>query len=198
MTQDNSLSPPPDLSPCSRGIIQAHEAQQQLQQDYIHEIGITTNAAATIPAMNTQTILDAACSISGSSSRPLSTHGRGILRPTALLPATATTINHPPPRPKPLNFGLDHRERTMLECQQSAITAMQGAVSVHISDGDARAMLLAADAARSTSWLNIVDDSDESDSDRCPTILLRLREENNPPPAHCTCSKTDSHDPHRG
>jgi len=99
--------PPRPLSPFSRGIILAHESQQQIQRDYITNAGVTSNAAATILAMNTQSVLDAACSISGSSSRhPHSTH-TGILSRTIPLQATATTINHPPPRPKPLNFGLD-------------------------------------------------------------------------------------------
>ena len=122
--------PPRPLSPFSRGIILAHESQQQIQRDYITNTGVTSNAAATILAMNTQSVLDAACSISGSSSRhPHSTH-TGILSRTIPLQATATTINHPPPRPKPLNFGLDRREQEMLKRQNLAVEAMQDAPTI--------------------------------------------------------------------
>jgi hypothetical protein len=188
---------PLSTSTQSLTIIDLHEEQQQLQREYITDTGITSKAADTILAMTNEAVLAAATSISGTSSRPRSTHYRGILRPTTLLPTTTITMSHPRPQPKPLNFGLDHRERAMLARQQLAIEAMQDAASVPITSHDARAMLLAADTARSTSWLNTVDDADAHDSDRCPPTLRRLREENSPPPAHCTRSKTNSHDPHR-
>jgi len=92
--------PPRPLSPFSRGIILAHESQQQIQRDYITNTGATSNAAATILTMNAQSVLDAACSITGSSSRhPHSSH-TGILSRTIPLPATAATINHQPPTTK--------------------------------------------------------------------------------------------------
>jgi len=113
--------------------------------------------------MNTQSVLDAACSISGSSSRhPHSTH-TGILSRTIPLQATATTINHPPPRPKPLNFGLDRREQEMLKRQNLAVEAMQDASTIPIFTANARHILLAADQARTTGWLNVPIDSDYDD-----------------------------------
>jgi len=99
--------PPRPLSPFSCSIILAHETQQQIQRDHVSKTGVTSNASATILAMNTQSILDAACSISGSSSRHPHSTNTGILRKSIPLPATATTINNQPPRPIPLNFGLD-------------------------------------------------------------------------------------------
>jgi hypothetical protein len=105
MHNDTDISRTHDaMSSFSQRIIDAHEEQQQLQRAYIAEIGITSNTAATILAMNNQAVL--------------------------------------------------------------AIEAMQDVASVPISNQDARAMLIAADSARSTSWLNVVDDTDSSYSNQ--------------------------------
>jgi hypothetical protein len=245
--------PPRQLSPFSRGIILAHESQQQIQRDHITSTGATSNAAATILAMNAQSVLDAACSISGSSSRHPHASHTGILSRTVPLPATAATINHPPPKPKPLNFGLDRREQAMLQRQNLAVEAMQDASTIPISATNARNMLLAADQARTTSWLNLPIESDYEDCSLLSTqphapattprvlrtplefytavapndplaedpftygtstqpnsprplmytrvsdanVLSQLQELNNPPPAHCTRSKSNSHDSNR-
>lgn len=97
--------------------------------------GITYNAAAIILAMNTQAVLDAAGGIYGTSSRRLSSPGLGILRPTPLseTPQPSNTATITQPRPKPLNFGLDQREREMLHRQDLAVRAMQDASSTPIS-----------------------------------------------------------------
>jgi hypothetical protein len=201
---DISLLPQPQSS-YSHGIITAHEEQQALQRRHIASTGITSNTAATILAMNNQTVLDAACSVTGSSSRRLQTINLGILRPTVPLPNPTAFVHQYPPRPKPLNFGLDRREREMLNRQNLAITAMQNASSIPLSVNDARAMLVAADNARSTGWLNIVDDTESSSPSSLsnhhvstPDTLIRLRQANNPPPAHGTRTTTTSHDPNRG
>jgi hypothetical protein len=205
LTMHDSSLLPNSPSSYSHGIIRAHEEQQKLQRNNIAATGITSNTAATILAMNHQTVLDAACSVTGTSSRRLQTINLGILRPTVPSPTSTALVHHQPPTPKPLNFGLDRRERDMLNRQNLAITAMQTASSVPLSDNDARVMLIAADKARSTGWLNIVDDTDSSSPSSLshrhvstPDTLIRLRQANNPPPAHCTRTTTTSHDPNRG
>ena len=107
-------SPTRSSSLFTQDLIHAHETQKQIQLQHIHDTGVTSNAATTILAMNTHAVLDAAESIYGSSSAP--TRGLGILRhpPASEQPPSFHTATLPRPRPKPLNFGLDQRERDVL------------------------------------------------------------------------------------
>jgi len=142
----------------------------------------------------------------------------------------------------------------MLKRQHLAVEAIQDASTIPISATNARNMLLAADQARTTGWLNLPIDSDYEDCSlpstqpnapattprvlRTPlefhtavapndplakdpftygtstqqtsprplvytrvsdaNVLSQLQELNNPPPAHCTRSKSNSHDSNRG
>ena len=108
--------PPRSVSPFTQDLTNAHEIQKQLQLQHIKDTGVTSNAATTILAMNTQAVLDAAESIYGSSSAPTSTRGFGILRhtPASEQQPSFRTATITRPRPKPLNFGLDQRERDVL------------------------------------------------------------------------------------
>lgn len=94
----------------------------------------------------------------------LAVHHHTYVRATPTATRTTALPHH---RPKPLNFGLDQRECDLLQRHYRAIQAIQAVISAPISDGNARAMLIASDYP--SDWLNIANDSDiandPSDSD---------------------------------
>ena len=240
---DNNTSinshPPHSVSPFTQDLINAHETKQQIQLQHIQDTGVTSSAATTILAMNAE-------SIYGSSSAQTSTRGLSILRhppPSDQQPSfhTATLTR---PRPKPLNFGLDQRERDVLlavdqtkltpevpvdsDYDDCSIPSIQSEPlsTVYAAQQRDHASQIASDTTQTHhSTTRILRTPLEFYTAMAPndplaedpyaygttvqpssprrlvyprvsteTTLKALREANSPPPAHCTRSKSDSHD----
>ena len=246
-TKSINCHPPHSVSPFTQDLINAHETQRHIQ-----DTGITSTAATTILAMNTQAILDAAESIHGSSSRQSSTHGLGILRhpPPSGRQSSLHTAALTRPRPKPLNFGLVRRDRDVLLAVDQTQNTHTPDVPVDSDYDDCSIPSIQSESLSTVYAAQQRDHASHIASDTPPThhsttrvlrtpldfytatapndplaedpytygttvhpsssrrlvypristetTLKALREVNNPSPAHCTRSKSDSHDSRRG
>lgn len=169
--EDGFEIPLQQRSPKSQNIALAHINQRAIQRQSVTSEG-SSNVANTIALMNAQAIIDTTPSTTGTSSSPhQSAFMPHILRnahPNLPSEVPATTAVAATYRPNSSNFGLERCEREALHRQNLAVQAMQNVASYHITDAEARAMLIAADNIRAQSWL-MDDNTTEEAREMTPT-----------------------------